>query len=113
MLSYISQPVDAISPHSLQSPNAIRAGWAGLVTSPKKTSLDENVPPHPVRANQHQFKSSAAAASKHRRMGTWSHASDQLTGWYSKMPIYFEFLMVISKATVKSTHWQMTRLTSV
>jgi len=83
MLSYITQP-QVTSPNSVQSPTAIRAGWASQLLSPKKTSLDENMPPQKVHGRIHHHTTpTGSGAGAHRRIGTWSHASANLQGQHT------------------------------
>jgi len=80
MLSYITQP-QVTSPNSVQSPTAIRASQ---LLNPKKTSLDENMPPHKVHGRTHHHTNPAGSgAGAHRRMGTWSHVSTNLQGQHT------------------------------
>ncbi|DBA93115.1 TPA: hypothetical protein ACH3X2_003431 [Trebouxia sp. C0005] len=80
MLSYITQP-QVTSPNSTQSPTAIRAGWASQLLSPKKTLVDENMPPHKVHGRiYHHTNLAGSGAGAHRRVGTWSHVSTNLQG---------------------------------
>ncbi|DBA79221.1 TPA: hypothetical protein ACH3X1_009036 [Trebouxia sp. C0004] len=80
MLSYITQH-QVTSPNSIQSPTAIRAGWASQLLSPKKTSFDETVPPQKMHGRVHHHTTpTKLGAGAHRRMGTWSHVSANLQG---------------------------------
>lgn len=83
MLSYITQP-QVTSPNSTQSPTAIRAGWASQLLSPKKTLVDENMPPHKVHGRiYHHTNLAGSGAGAHRRVGTWSHVSTNLQGQHT------------------------------
>lgn len=71
MLSYITQP-DVTSPGSIQSPSAIKAGWASQTLNPNR-SLDENVPPHRIHHGDQNTRYNGSSAAGHRRVETWSH----------------------------------------
>lgn len=71
MLSYITQP-DVSSPSSIQSPSAIKAGWASQTLNPNR-NLDENVPPHRTHHGDQNMRNNSSSAGGHRRMETWSH----------------------------------------